>query len=62
MSKYKQKTNGRIKVLISLDLKTHQVLILESLRTRMVGKKKNLPEIIEDRLKRDIENNPVYMH
>ena len=37
MSKYKQKTNGRIKVLISLDLKTHQVLILESLRTRMVG-------------------------
>lgn len=52
--------NGRIVVMIKLDLKTHQALILESLKSRSNGKKKNLPEIIEDRIIRDLSNHPVY--
>lgn len=66
MNNNKQKTdqtkkneNGRTHILITLNNETHQVLILESLQSRTNGKKKNLPEIIEDRLVRDLKTFPV---
>jgi len=60
-SQTKEGENGRVNVRIRLEYDTHEALMLESLQSRKEGEKKLLPDIIIERLSRDLKNYPVTM-
>ena len=54
-----QEENNFVSIQAKLPVDIHAHLLTESSLSRYKGKKKTLPEVIVERLKRDLENYPV---